>query len=316
MIEPLRVSVSGLLPNDQIRLGRLLEQRRVEVVDNDSYQAILVDMHGRDCTQLLRERAWGSVVVTACRRGHKEPPGTVRLDLPETEDGLERALGDVRAMVALRAPTRRAEDGNERMVGSSFTGLTELASRYRAALFRYQFFVVLIDNERFHIFPQQGVITTAIPAADCLNLRRGATIQVLVPWDQGSGAEQMPFTHRLDSFLWRVGHLSSGGKLLPWLDQRRAYRLNRWPPVVREAGDSSLVKLGTIIARRALAPAEISDASGQPLPRVADFLNGCSVAGCLDVYDPVEAPAPRGNTTRNKLFASLFGKIRSKLGLT
>ena len=69
------------------------------------------------------------------------------------------------------------------------------------------------------------------------------------------------------------------------------------------------------MARRTLRPSELSRATGINHDVVADFLNGCSLTGCLESCNLSDAPAPPSAKPKSFALAPILGRIRSRLGI-
>jgi len=120
-----------------------------------------------------------------------------------------------------------------------------------------------------------------------------------------------------DSVLWSLGLGAGQGKLLTWLASNCTYKLRRWPDTSLLKNRSSFVRLAARFAKEFVSPEEVAQKSGAANRDIADFLNACSLCGYLIsgerkqtlVEETLAAPAA------SEQKKSLFGRIRSKLGL-
>ena len=202
-------------------------------------------------------------------------------------------------------------------------GLTELAANYRFDLARRHSLTITIEGRQFRVFPQKYLYISASSPRELCLFRGMSSVSIDVATGTAKDVPNLkaatssgPAPRRLDEFLWHLGYNARSGRLLPWLDDQRAFRLTRWPPVVRHGNDSTLVKLGTLMARRTLRPVDLSLALGYDIEGISDFLNGCSLVGCIESMKASDAPVPLGPSAKDPAFASLLGRIRVKLGLT
>ena len=147
----------------------------------------------------------------------------------------------------------------------------------------------------------------------------GLSIEIANPGDSKVSDGSLGLSlRRLEEFLWHVGFNGGNGALFPWISTESTYRLSRWPPVVRKDNDSTLVHLATLMAmaRRTLRPAELAQVARVDISIVTDFLNACSLVGCLEEFSKPPAVAPRPARAKNPFLSKLLGRIRLKLGLT
>jgi hypothetical protein len=321
-LEALRISLWGLRTEDAKLVASLLPQDgNWRFVDDTSYDVLVAERANPAATALLKERKEGTMVLEVCGPEERELPGAIRLARPLTRETVASGLR------AAQLLTRRPETRKMPTVGSfggpANSGLQELAANYRFDLARHQNVSITIEGRQFHLFPQKYLYLSDSSPRELSLFRGMSSLHIDV---NTNGTKELPSSksanhsgpapRRLDEFLWHLGHNARPGRLLQWLGDDRAYRLTRWPPVVREGGDSTLVKIGTLMARRTLRPVEVSLATGNDIERISDFLNGCTLVGCLESMRASDAPVPRGGTAKNPAFASLLGRIRVKLGLT
>jgi hypothetical protein len=307
-VSPLRIALSGLREDEVRFFSKVLPERvNALIVQDRSYNVLLADSrHG------VAERVKGAALVIACDVQEPEVAGATMLRRPFTPDAVVDVFQTVARSVA--PPPKKIINANR-----PNKNLQDLAIDYRFSLARLQSLTIHIEGEQFHLAPQQYLFKSA-HSPDGLRAHRGQPLVDIEVVDTSSvegafqKAEGTP--QRLDVLLWQIGFNASAGKLTPWLTDKRAYRLMRWPPVVRKDNDSSLVKLGTLMARRTLHPAELVRATGIPEPAILDFLNGCSLIGCLEGFNPDEIPKPQVAKSRNPNHAPLLSRIRMRLGLT
>jgi hypothetical protein len=320
---PLRVSVAGMMENEGFALSNVLPSYCGATIVNDrSYNVLLVDTAAPDATRVLRERVVGAVIVIVSNGTEREMPGTVTLRRPLIPETIRTVFGEVNGLVARRAavlPPQTVKPARDSK-SPAFTSLHDLAAAYRSSLSKTESVAVTIEGRRFSLYPGRHLFKSNYSPAELRSLRGNTslTIEVTKPGDAISGDGSLGLSlQRLEEFLWHLGFNSGGGNLLPWVSDQRSYRLSRWPPVVRKDNDSTLVKLATLMAmaRRTLRPDELAQTTGINPYIVADFLNGCSLVGCLEEFKvpPEVAPAPA--RAKNPLL-KLLGSIRAKFGLT
>lgn len=319
----LRVSLSGMLEEERALLRKMLPDDVGAVIVGDrSYNVLMIDTRNPEAGPTLRGRVVGAVIVMACGPQERGWPGAVKLDRPLTSDGVGAAFRKVKAMVEHRTAVLGAPDparGESNGGGKMATGsLRELAATYRFDLARRDSVSVAIEGRRFVLYPQRYLYKSKSSPSDLSRHREDLSLNVEVAAGENGDADFGGLSaRRLDDFLWHLGCNAGGGKLLPWLDPRSAYQLTRWPPVVRRDNDSRQVKLGSLLARRTLRPSELCHATGTDIFAVSDFLNGCSLVGCLKEFKAAEeVPAAAPPRPKNTGLAMLLGRIRMKLGLT
>jgi hypothetical protein len=319
----LRVSLEGVLENERAELSKLLQSCcKAVIVKDRSYNVLLVDTSAPGATRKLRERVVGAVIVIVSSVAGREMPGAVTLRRPWTPDTIRAVFGEVQGLVSRRAGVlpRQVVKQTREHKGQSFSSLYDLATAYRSSLSKNESVALTIEGHKFLLYPSRRLFKSDHSPMELRSLRGNTslTIEVAKPGDASSieGLPELPM-QRLEDFLWHLGFNSGGGSLFPWVSEQSLYRLNRWPPVVRKDNDSTLVRLATLMAmaRRALRPEELVETEGISPYIVADFLNGCSLVGCLEecTIQPDVAPAPA--RARNPLL-KLLGRIRGKLGLT
>jgi hypothetical protein len=94
---------------------------------------------------------------------------------------------------------------------------------------------------------------------------------------------------RLDDFLWHLGLHAGSGSLLPWLDEREAFRIKRWPPLFSNDSRNQAFRVAALLCRGAKKTDDIAKTTGMPLAALADFLNACSLVDCLEAADTSQA---------------------------
>ncbi len=121
-----------------------------------------------------------------------------------------------------------------------------------------------------------------------------------------------------DAFLWMAGLSAGQGSLLPWLEGDCTYRLRRWPESSLLTRRAAHVRLAAHFSKELVTPVAVAHTSSSSISDVVDFVNACSLCGYLIVgkrmVAEVSAPAVR-NVEESGGKRSLFGRIRSKLGL-
>ncbi len=321
--EPLRISLAGMVEKEASALAKVLVLHcRATIVKDRSYNVLMVDTATRDATRLLRERASDAVIVIVSNGADREMPGTVTLRRPWAPEMIGAVFAEVSNMVARRAaplppPAVKAPRESKTL---AFTSLYDLAASYRSSLSKGESVAVTIEEHRYSLYPTRHLFKSNYSPTELRSLRGNMSLAIDVgrPGDAISGDGSLGLSlQRLEEFLWHLGFNAGVGTLLPWMGDQHSYRLSRWPPVVRKDNDSTLVKLATLMAmaRRTLRPDELAQTTGISPYIVADFLNGCSLVGCLEEFTvpPEIAPAPA--RPKHPLL-NLLGRIRVKLGLT
>jgi hypothetical protein len=321
--EPLRISMAGMVEKEASALAKVLVLCcRATIVKDRSYNVLLVDTATRDATRILRERVVGAVIVIVSNGADGEMPGTVTLRRPLTPEIIGAVFAEVSNRVARHAAPLPppAVNAPRESKPPAFTSLYDLAAAYRSSLSKAESVVVTIEEHRYSLYPGRHLFKSNYSPTELRSLRgnMSLTIDASRPGDAISGDGSLGLSlQRLEEFLWHLGFNAGVGNLLPWMGDQHSYRLSRWPPVVRKDNDSTLVKLATLMAmaRRTLRPDELAQTTGINPYIIADFLNGCSLVGCLEEFKvpPEMAPAPA--RPKHPLL-KLLGRIRVKLGLT
>jgi len=71
------------------------------------------------------------------------------------------------------------------------------------------------------------------------------------------------------------------------------FKLRRWPPAALLRSDPNLIRMATLLSRRALNAAELATISQQPVQECQAFLTTLQTTGLVDVQkEPAPAPAP------------------------
>lgn len=310
----IRVALLGLTPKDSLDLAQTLPGRvAAEVVDDVSYNVLVVDGANPDTSRLLRERVVGAVIVLVCNPEEAEVPGVLMLRRPLTAGVVVSVFADVQTLVSRRA----AALGRNFSVSARLRGMSlkELAANYRFGATRGKRVSIAIEGQRFCVDPQRNLYWSKSSPENLSHFRAEPILDAEIVEAKSKDIDAEAPPHRLDEFLWHLGLNAGAGRLLPWLTDQRAYRITRWPPVVRKDNDSVPVKLGTLMARRTLRPSELSRASGIGHDIVADFLNGCSLTGCLESFNLSDAPTPKFGKPKSFTLAPILGRIRSRLGI-
>jgi len=123
-----------------------------------------------------------------------------------------------------------------------------------------------------------------------------------------------------DTLLWQTGLQAGQGALLPWLAGDCTYRLRRWPESGLLSRRAVFVRLAAHFSKELVTPESVAQNARMTLRDVTDFVNACSLCGYLVTGKRavVEAPAAAASAAADsskEQKRSLFGKIRSKLGL-
>ncbi|HLK66738.1 MAG TPA: hypothetical protein VKU19_25060 [Bryobacteraceae bacterium] len=321
--ESLRISLAGMMEKEASALAKVLVLHcRATIVKDRSYNVLLVDTATRDATRILRERVADAVIVIVSNGADREMPGTVTLRRPLAPEIVGDVFAEVSKLVAGRAaplPPQavRAPRGSKPL---AFTSLYDLAAAYRTSLSKGESFVVNIEEHRYSLYPGRHLFKSNYSPTELRSLRGNMSLAIDVsrPADAISGDGSLGLSlQRLEEFLWHLGFNAGVGTLLPWMGDQHSYRLSRWPPVVRKDNDSTLVKLATLMAmaRRTLRPDELAQTTGISPYIIADFLNGCSLVGCLEEFTVPPEMAPAKARPKHPLL-KLLGRIRLKLGLT
>lgn len=105
--------------------------------------------------------------------------------------------------------------------------------------------------------------------------------------------------------------------------QADAYKLMRWPPAAMLRNDPSLIRMATMLSRRAMTIAELAQVSQQPIDNAQAFALALRDAGMLVSPITVQSPAqpvpeavvPRTAHPPRRAERSLMNRIRLRLGL-
>lgn len=105
--------------------------------------------------------------------------------------------------------------------------------------------------------------------------------------------------------------------------QANAYKLMRWPPAAMLRNDPTLIRMATVLSRRAMTITELAQVSQQPLDNAQAFALALRDAGMLVSPITVKLPAqplpdavaPRIATPPRQAERSLMNRIRLRLGL-
>jgi hypothetical protein len=311
---PIRVTLRGLTAEDSLPLTQTLPGRfAAELVDDLSYNVLVVDAANPETSRMLRERVVGAVIVLVCNPEEPEVPGVLMLRRPVTPGVVVTVFTDVQTLVSRRASALgRNFSATQRLRGMS---LKELAANYRFGVTRGKRVSIAIEGRRFCVDPRRNLYWSKSSPEDLSHYRTEPVLDAEIVEASSKDIDAGVPAHRLDEFLWHLGLNAGAGSLLPWLTDQRAYRITRWPPVVRKDNDSVPVKLGTLMARRTLRPSELSRATGINHDVVADFLNGCSLTGCLEGFNLSDAPGPTFAKPKSFALAPILGRIRARLGI-
>lgn len=173
---------------------------------------------------------------------------------------------------------------------SKLHDLEDLAGRLKQVLHARQDTVVVLDGHGFILRVSEGTCYSDTPLSaidSCTSGTRSMRIGDALPEDSGEGRKVVP----LEDFLWRVALKAGSGSLLPWLSSVAAYRLSS-PP---KAEDSArYATLRDVMEREALPPLVLAQKTKLSLAVIYDFLNACSLEGCLEVSEAhdLEPPPP------------------------
>jgi hypothetical protein len=310
----IRAALCGLTTEEELLLAQTLRRSfAAALVDDLSYNVLVVDVANPETSRLLRERVVGAVIILACNPEEPEVPGVVMLRRPLTPDAIVSVFTDVQTLVSRRA----AALGRDFSVSARLRGMSlkELAANYRFGATRGKPVSIAIEGQRFCVDPQRNLYWSKSSPEDLSHFRTKPVIDVEIVEASSKEIDSAVSPHRLDEFLWHLGSNAGAGRLLPWLTEQRAYRITRWPPVVRKDNNSVPVTLGTLMARRTLRPSELSRATGIGHDIVADFLNGCSLTGCLESFNLSDAPTPKFAMPKSFRLAPILARIRSRLGI-
>ncbi len=317
----LRVVLSGLREDEERLFSELLPERhQATIVTDRSYSVLLVDARHPERESIVAEKVKEALIVMACDAHEPDVRGAVMLRRPFTTDSVVNVFKDVVASLARRDAVMAQLQAKQRVLSSRPNkNLEDLAVNYRFSHARLQSLTIHIEGQQFHIAPQQYLFKSVHPAEGVKAFRGKSMVDIeVIDTSATEGAFQKAegTPQRLDILLWQIGSNAGAGRLIPWLTEERAYRLMRWPPVVRKDNDSTLVRLATLMARRTLHPSELARATGIGEEAISDFLNGCSLVGCLEGFNAADVPAPRVSKTKNPSVAPLLSRIRVRLGLT
>ena len=127
---------------------------------------------------------------------------------------------------------------------------------------------------------------------------------------------------KLEWIYWLAG---SNGELRPELDAATPYRLSRWPDFSRLPHFRADVRMASLLKADALAIGELSERAGVRFETAVNFVNACWSLGLLvppappqsikAAADPVSARPRDHEAQQAAAGASLFGSLRSALGL-
>ena len=324
--QKLHISLDGLLDKERVQFQTLLpENLDAVIVDDDSYNVLLLDTANPDAIRILRERIPDAVVVVVSNEQDHEMPGTVTMRRPLGAEAVCRTFAKVATMVVQRSETAGTSAGNSPVSHQTeeptFTSLHEFAAAYRSGLAKAESVSVTIEGRKFSLYPASHLYKSSYSAED-LSAYRGRAevpIEIANPGDPMGNEGSLGLSlRRLEEFLWHVGFNAGNGVLFPWISADSTYRLSRWPPVVRKDNDSTLVHLATLMAmaRRTLRPADFAQVARVDVSIVQDFLNACSLVGCLEEFSKPPAVAPRPARAKNPFLSKLLGRIRLKLGIS
>lgn len=167
------------------------------------------------------------------------------------------------------------------------TSLSELAERIRECQELGQDVAILLGRQPFVLRFSQNLCFTAgsLSAID-----HTASTQQAIPVEPVGMTEPDPelSARPLADFLWRLGSLAGRGRVLPWLSSGATYQLSREP---ESKASGQFVTLLAAIRERGLPPLMIAQETKYDLPVIFDFLNACSVEGCLKIVAPPKPDA-------------------------
>lgn len=161
----------------------------------------------------------------------------------------------------------------------------ELAIRLKQDLGANRDLVVMLDGREFLLQPSRGLFLSAAPlncVEDCM-----AGAEVRIGTAETRQIDAVP--RRLVDLLWHLGFHAGAGKLLPWLNNVAPYQLSRWP---EGRGSFQYMRLSAELRETALAPLAIAQQTGMSLPDIYNFLNACSMVGCLRIAEATQAASP------------------------
>jgi hypothetical protein len=120
----------------------------------------------------------------------------------------------------------------------------------------------------------------------------------------------------LHYLLWLAGLHSGQGRLLPYLDEAKPYKLTRWPEFGTIDFTPQFLKVMSYLSKHAGTPSQVSTWVGIAKEDVADLLNAAGLCGYLTVAaseDIAQASAQPMEAVQAK--RGLFNRIRNKLGM-
>jgi hypothetical protein len=319
----LRANLTGLSGAERVIFSAILTQigASTETTGSD-HNVLFLDWSEPENRNLFQSSLCSlhrAVTVAVCDAEDSPPEGVVVIQRPLRTEHILKALHALQPIGSTSPLPQEVRIGPAPARGSGI-GLRDLAARYRFELARLHTVLVSVGDFDFYLLPQKYQYISA-HSPDLLRAVREATTQGnLIRVETHAQIKCDADPRRLDEFLWYLGLNAGRGQLLPWLTGDLAFRLTRWPSVVRRNNDAAQVRLATLMARRTLKPSELCHATGITFDEVADILNGCSMAGCLEgtgsaTGDGAHNSQPASGSPKNSTISSLLGRIRLKLGL-
>ncbi len=99
----------------------------------------------------------------------------------------------------------------------------------------------------------------------------------------------------------------------------KRFKLVRWPPALLLRNDPLLVRMATLLSRRAMSAIELATATQIPLGRARDFVNVLKASMLLEEQTAVpqlqNRPRSQTNPPLQKVAPGLINRIRLRLGL-
>lgn len=342
----LRLSVRGLTATDATLLQQVLSGDTAEcrywAVAHDECHALVVDLRTPDALDVLRERALGTVVILALDPGDAALPGTLSLSRPFRDVEVRATLAHARAVIARRSEAigprgRRSfsEDWAPATHGDPqspshyrLTTLRELAGNFRDTFLTQREVIVRVEGRAFQLFPQRGTCWSDHRSEVLAQFRGRSPVVIEVEIPVLSSEQRQKANGRLTDFAWCLGFHAGNGQLLPWLSADSLYRLTRWPPLIGQPNGSRLFQAAAQLSRGAHAPVDVVRLTNVAGAAVNDFLNACSLVGCLESgaaarsteeFRPPSGAAtlstPTGVSTVPSVQRSLLIRIRQRMGI-
>ena len=192
-------------------------------------------------------------------------------------------------LAALAVGVNRAESEYRSAGGDSgrpelkLHSLLELAAFVRTNLDSKRRFLVWFDSKTCLLDFGERTYASQLAGADLEDFRDLPSLTIRVVEARGAARAALGAPRRLDDFLWHLGLHSGSGTLAPWLDEKQAYRMKGWPPCFGNDARNQIFRVATMLSREPAKLDDVARTTGMPRTALADLLNACSLAGCLEL---------------------------------